>query len=64
MYKQDLRQYSDNELSLLVFNDEDLYKLAMRNPNRLLDVINDLFMYTEEQLNELKNDLNEEQKGN
>ncbi len=60
MYKQDLREYSDNELSLLVFNDEDLYKLAMRNPNGLLNVINDLFIYTEEQLNELKNDLNEE----
>ncbi len=53
--KQDLREYSDNELSLLVFNDEDLY--LERHRRGFLNVIDELFIYTDAQLEVLKQDL-------
>jgi len=60
MNKQDLRQYSDNELSLLVFNDEGLYK--MRHKRYFMETINDLFVYTSDQLSVLEEDLAEDLK--
>lgn len=53
--KEDLRNYSDDELSLRVFNDEILYDI--RHKRDFIEVIDDIFIYTEEQLNILKNDL-------
>jgi hypothetical protein len=54
--KQDLTEYSDNELSLLVFNDEYLYR--MRHHSGLYELLKDLFIY--EQLEQLKQDLENE----
>ncbi len=59
MEKQDLREFSDRELSLMVFNDEGLY-LMRRNQAALLEVLNELFIYTSEQLKELETDLKED----
>lgn len=50
-----ITQYSDSELSLIVFNDEGLYN--MRHDPVLFDLINDAIIYTPEQLEELKTDL-------
>lgn len=57
--KQDLREYSDNELSLLVFNDETLYKLRRQFliGTGLLD---DMFLYTNEQLETLIEDVKQD----
>lgn len=61
--KQDLREYSDNELSLLVFNDETLYKLR-RQFLIGTELLDDMFLYTNEQLEtlieDIKQDLEEE----
>jgi hypothetical protein len=59
MEKQDLTEYSDSELSLLVFNDEGLYR--MRKNSQFLGLLNDLFIFTDEQLAELEKDLDEEE---
>jgi hypothetical protein len=60
MEKQDLTQYSDNELSLRVFNDEVLY--SMRKERKGLKfTLDELFEYTEEQWEILVNDLDEEE---
>jgi hypothetical protein len=63
MKKQDLREYSENELSLQVFNDEYLYK-QRRNLNNLKNSLDEFFLYTDEQFKILKqdilDDLNEE----
>jgi hypothetical protein len=58
MAKLDLTQYSENELSLLVYNDEWLYNRRRRN--NLKDILDDLFVYTPEQLSVLTKDLEEE----
>lgn len=58
MDKQDLREYSDGELSLIVYNDEHLYR--MRNNSQFLGYINDHFLFTDEQLEELEKDLEDE----
>lgn len=55
MEKQDLREYSENELSLMVFNDEGLY--CMRNSRGLVEFLKDYFEFTEEQLEVLIQDL-------
>ena len=55
MKKTDLTNYSDSELSLVVFNDEYLYNI--RHRSHLIDTLNELFIYTDEQLEELKQDL-------
>jgi hypothetical protein len=47
MNKRDLREYSDNELSLLVFNDEYLYKQRKTILNN--GVLDELFIYSPEQ---------------
>jgi hypothetical protein len=68
--KTDLREYSSAELSLLVFNDEGLYKMR-RSILRDCEankpsILAELFEYTEGQLEELvidlKADLEEESK--
>lgn len=60
--KQDLTEFSENELSLLVFNDEYLYK--RRNSRDFLIELDEMFLYTEEQLDALKSDLYEEEQEN
>lgn len=55
---KDIRHYSVNELSLLVFNDEFLYQ--WRHTSRLIDIINDIYIYTDEQLEVLNEDLNQD----
>lgn len=55
MNKQDLTQYSDDELSLLVFNTESLYE--GRHWPGFFETIDDLFVYTEAQMDVLKQDL-------
>lgn len=59
MEKQDLRDYSENELSLIVFNDEYLY--IRRHNIRFLEMLKSRFIFTEEQLEILKTDLEEEE---
>tara|TARA_R110000823_G_scaffold201784_2_gene332680 strand:- start:7765 stop:7950 length:186 start_codon:yes stop_codon:yes gene_type:complete len=58
MNKQDLTRYSDDELSLVVFNTERLY--VMRTSVDLLDEIAMFFYYTPKQLEVLIHDLEEE----
>ena len=55
MDKQDLREQSDNELSLVVFNDEYLY--SMRNRLDIQEILDSQFLYTDEQFDELLKDL-------
>lgn len=59
--KQDLREYSDSELSLIVFNDEGLYRMR-RNKTALLETLNELFLYNSDQLAELEQDLEDDSK--
>lgn len=59
MEKQDLTMYGDGELSLLVMNDEPLYKVFMRSVelerfNFILDHVNDLFTFTQDQEDDLR----------
>jgi hypothetical protein len=60
--RQDLREYSDNELSLLVFNDEGLYN--MRHNNDLWDILAELFLFTRQQRYVLEQDLIEDKEDN
>lgn len=53
--KEDLTQYSDQELSLRVFNDEGLYR--MRRNSQFIGFLNDIFIFSDDQLEELENDL-------
>lgn len=53
--KQDLTQQSDNELSLLVFNTEWLY--TSMHKRDFFETIDDLFIYTKNQLDILKQDI-------
>lgn len=55
MSKQDITQYGDSELSLLVFNTESLYE--GRHWPGLYEELDSLFLYTSEQLAELNQDL-------
>ena len=50
-----LKSYSDEELSLRVFNDEGLYRI--RHTHDLFDVLRELFTFTVEQRDELIDDL-------
>lgn len=65
MEKQDITGYSDQELSLLVNNDKGLYNEKMRavrrdNFSMLIDWIDEFFIYTDEQLEDLKADFEAE----
>lgn len=59
MNKQDLTEYSDGELSLHVMNDEYLYR--QRRSCNLKEQLEELFIFSEEQWEELENDLKEEE---
>lgn len=59
MKKQDLREYSDNELSLWVFNDESLYRMR-RSLLKDQSILNECFEYTSEQLDVLIQDINDD----
>lgn len=54
---KDLRTYSDKELSLNVFNDEYFY-IEIDNPKYLLALVKEEFIYTNNQLEYLINDIN------
>lgn len=59
MKKQDLTMYGDSELSLLVLNDEPLYKVFMTSVRMesfsfILDHVYDLFTFTQEQEDNLR----------
>lgn len=64
MDKQNLKDYSDRELTLHVMNDEHLYRKAMRCTDEGdLDsfgiYLEDFFIFTDEQLEDLFEDLRE-----
>jgi len=59
MTKQDLREYSDNELSMMVYNDEYLYN-RRRNSRHFKELLDSMFLYTESQLDTLIADLDDE----
>ena len=54
----DLTQYGEQELSLHVFNDEYLYN--NRHRMFLKDILDDTFIYTDEQWIELQADLKQD----
>lgn len=56
--KQDLREFSDEELSLIVMNDEGLYN--MRHRSQFLEMLNDLFIFNDEQLAVLEQDVKDD----
>lgn len=51
---QDIRHYSDEELSLLFLNDEYLCSQLYCDWDRVKELCNRLFIYTDEQINDLK----------
>ena len=55
MTKQDLTPFGKEELSLNVFNDEGLYSL--RHDDDLFDILDEVFIYSEAQAAELRQDL-------
>lgn len=54
--RQDLREYSDDELSLWVFNDEGLYSMRRYFFNQP-EMLKQYFIFTDEQLDVLMDDL-------
>ena len=56
--RTDLRDYPDNELVLQVNNTEHLY--LARQDKGFICLLQDLFLFTDEQLDELVNDLSYE----
>jgi hypothetical protein len=58
MEKQDITLYSDNELSLIVFNDEYFYN--HRHKKDLIPMLQDMFIFTGAQLKVLEEDLAED----
>lgn len=60
--RTDLTQYSENELSLMVFNDEGLYR--MRNRSYLIETLRELFIFSDEQLDVLKQDIQDDNEEN
>jgi len=57
----DLTQYSDDELSLHVFNGEGFYNIRDFPKELLLEALETSFMFTPEQLKVLETDLIEDQ---
>jgi hypothetical protein len=55
---EDLKQYSDSELSLRVFNDEGLYR--MRHRRGFIDSLRDIFSFSSAQQLELEQDLRDD----
>lgn len=58
--KEDLKDYTDDELSLRVFNDETLYHMR-HNRKVLLETLSELFDFTNEQETELLIDLDDDE---
>jgi hypothetical protein len=58
MDKIDVTMHGDGELTLLVYNDEQLYRARFRR--HFISMIGELFIYRDEQLAELLVSLNEE----
>jgi len=56
MKMEDLKKYSENELSLLVFNTEYLYKL-INNKDVLLSKLDSKYIYSKKQLSILLKDI-------
>lgn len=54
--KTDITHHSDSELSLMVFNDEGLYRMR-KSKRALMEILNEYFIYNNEQLAELEADL-------
>ena len=61
MAKQDLKNYSEHELSLQVLNTESLYK--QRKASNFLEMLSTLYDFTDEQLEILVEDLVMDAKG-
>lgn len=62
-YKQDLTMYGEQELSLVVMNDSQLYNAFMRcDDTSDLKRLCEAFEYSAEQFEELESDLEEELK--
>ncbi|GAG41511.1 unnamed protein product [marine sediment metagenome] len=55
----DITMYSDDELSLIVNNDEGFYLLAQKSVKLLLEMIEELYIYTNTQLKVLKDDIDD-----
>jgi hypothetical protein len=61
--RTDIREYSDAELSLICYNDEDLYKQMRRThgiESRVRAIVDDLFIYNDEQLEDLITTIDED----
>tara|TARA_Y100000310_G_C20192890_1_gene583298 strand:+ start:54 stop:239 length:186 start_codon:yes stop_codon:yes gene_type:complete len=58
--KNDIREYSASELSIMVFNTENLYN--ERHNKDFINLLREDYIFTEEQLNELLVDLEEDLK--
>jgi len=56
--KIDIRRYSDNELSLIVFNDETYYRC--RHNKLFIEAISEDFLFTDAQLEVLIQDLQDD----
>jgi hypothetical protein len=56
--KQNLTNYSDDELSLIVFNDASFY--FNRHRHWFIESLDEFFVYTDEQLEVLKQDIAED----
>jgi hypothetical protein len=52
---QDITEYSDAELSLIVFNDEDLYRFVRRTYNlrTVREYLEEMFKFSQEQWEDL-----------
>ena len=57
--QKDIRQYSVNELSDIVYNDEGLYNIRFDH-DLLWRTLNELYLYTFSQRQELVNDIEDE----
>ena len=55
---KDLTMYSDNELSLQVFNDQYFYS-EIDDPKYLMALVKEEFVYTTDQMQTLVDDLND-----
>jgi hypothetical protein len=60
MNKTDITMYSDSELSLIVFNEEWLYKMRHYGRKGFISILDEYYIYTQAQLDELENDLEQE----
>ncbi len=58
--KTDITMHSDEELSLLVFNTEPLYKLRRHSRALIHDTIREMFIFTSEQFDTLMQDIDDD----